>query len=224
MNHRLKSYWQTTIGQKQLVALTGMGLSLFVFMHMAGNLLMFISPQKYNEYGHGLVSNPLFIFAELGLLAAFLGHVVLAMRMTRKNWKARPEAYTVKANGEKGTDFISKSMWLQGLVIFVFLILHVITFKYGPYYAVNYGSGEIRDLFRVIVEAFKQPLYVAWYIVALLVLGLHLSHGVKSTIQTLGLFQPRYQCLIKVISIGFALAVAGGFIAQPIYVFFFYEG
>lgn len=218
------SFLRSTIGRKQVVALTGGGLSLFVLSHMAGNLLMFVSPQAYNEYGHSLVSNPLFIFAELGLLVAFLFHAAIAIRLQILNRMARPQGYAVSPQGEKGTDPISKTMAIQGLIILAFVVLHLLKFKWGSYYSVDYGKGPIRDLFRLVVEVFAEPGYVVWYILCLLVLGLHLSHGIKSALQTFGLHHPAHQSKIKVLAIGYAIAVAGGFIAQPVYMFFFYQG
>lgn len=211
----------TTIGRKQLIALTGLGLSLFVLVHMLGNMLIFVSPQKYNEYSHALVSNPMIYLAEAGLLAMFFGHMVLAIRMTRLNWQARDSRYAVSPSGDKAATFIQKSLWAQGLLILVFVILHLISFKFGTYYSVNYGGVEMRDIHRLVLEVFKNPLYVGWYCVALVVLAMHLSHGVGSSLQTLGFNHPRYNCMIKMASIGYALIVGVGFLSQPIYVYFF---
>jgi len=216
-------FLRSTIGRKQVVAVTGLGLSIFVLTHMAGNLLMFVSAQAYNEYGHALVSNPLFILAELGLLAAFLFHAGVAIRLQVVNRLARPQSYAVSASGEKGTDLVSKTMAVQGLIILVFVVLHLIKFKWGPEYTVDYGKGPIRDLHRLVVEVFSSPGNVGWYILCLVVLGLHLSHGIKSVLQTFGLHHPAYQCKIKVLAVGYAVAVAVGFIAQPVYMFFFYK-
>lgn len=217
-------YLGTTIGRKQVVALTGLGLAGFVMGHMAGNLLMFVSPQAYNEYGHGITTSPLYIPIEAGLLAAFLFHAFIAIRLKIRNAKARLNRYAVSASGEKAVDTVSSTMAIQGLIIAVFVILHLKTFKYGPVYMVDYGKGEIRDLFRIIVEVFQQPGYVVWYIAALVVLGLHLSHGIRSVFSTWGVYHPRYLMPLRALSWAYALIVAGGFIAQPIYVFFFHKG
>lgn len=217
-------YLGTTIGRKQVVALTGLGLAGFVMGHMAGNLLMFVSPQAYNEYGHGITSSPLYLPIEFGLLAAFLFHAAIAIRLKIRNVKARLSRYAVSASGEKAVDKVSGTMAVQGLIIGVFVLLHLRTFKYGPVYTVNYGGGEIRDLFRIIVEVFQSPGYVAWYIAALVVLGLHLSHGIRSVFSTWGVYHPRYLVPLKALAWAYGLIVAGGFIAQPIYVYFFYKG
>jgi succinate dehydrogenase / fumarate reductase cytochrome b subunit len=218
---RLRSGWfGSTIGRKQLIGVTGIGLSLFVLMHMAGNLLILVGPQAYNEYSDKLTSNPLIYIAEVGLVALFLGHFVLAIGLQIKNWGARDSLYAVKSNGPKRTSVTQRSLWAQGLLILVFLILHLITFKYGEHYTVNYGHGEIRDLHKLVLHEFHEPAEVIWYCVALVVLGFHLSHGVSSSFQTLGIHHPRYQKGIKCFGFLYAVVVACGFLVQPIYVFF----
>lgn len=214
----------STIGRKQIIGLTGLGLCVFVLMHMAGNLLILVSAQAYNEYAHALVANPLIYVAEAGLVGLFLAHLVAASLISIRNMSARGSRYVHMSNGEKGTSLIRRTLWPQGLLIFVFLILHLITFKYGTHYTVNYGKGEIRDLHKLAIEVFQQPGYVTWYVVALLVLLLHLSHGLASSLQTFGINHPRYQCGIKLASWVYALIVGLGFIVQPLYVFFIYRG
>ncbi len=216
------SYLTSTIGQKQVVALSGLSLSLFVLAHMMGNLLIFVSPQAYNMYGHALVSTPLIYVAEAGLVLFFALHVFLAIRLTWLNRGARPQAYAVSAKGEKATHFVQKTLLAQGLVILVFVILHLITFKYGKVYWVTYDGVTVRDLHRLIIEVFSQPGYLTWYLVALVVLGLHLSHGVSSALQTFGAAHPQLTPLLKKIGLGYALIVSLGFISLPIYVYFIY--
>jgi succinate dehydrogenase / fumarate reductase cytochrome b subunit len=220
-NHLKKSTWLcSTIGRKQLVGLTGLGLSFFLLTHMLGNMLILAGPQAYNEYSHALVSNPLIYVAEVGLLAAFLAHFVIAILISWSNWKARDSRYAMLPNGAKRTTAIQRSLWAQGLLILVFVILHLITFKYGAHYTADYGKGEIRDLHKLVIEVFQDPGYVGWYCFALIVLGLHLSHGVGSSLQTLGIHHVRYQRHFKTISILYAIFVIAGFLSQPIYVFF----
>jgi succinate dehydrogenase / fumarate reductase cytochrome b subunit len=214
----------STIGRKQLIGLTGIGLSLFVLIHMAGNMLILVGPQPYNEYSHKLVSNPLIYVAEVGLLAIFLAHISLAIRLALKNYSARGSRYAMWPSGAKRTSAVQRSLWAQGLLILFFVINHLIMFKYGPHYSVNYGQGEIRDLFKLVIEVFKQPGFVVWYAVALIVLGFHLSHGVGSSFQTLGLHHPRYQCAIRNFSVFYAIIVTAGFLSQPIYVYFIHQG
>ena len=224
MQHQGFCFFGSKIGKKYLVAITGLGLSLFVLSHMLGNMLILISPQAYNNYGHTLISNPLIYVAEFGLVALFIVHMGLAMKLTRENWKARPVAYAVTAAGEKATSLTTRSMWAQGILLLVFTVHHLITFKYGPYYEISHNGMMIRDLHRLVVEVFQDPLYVGWYLVCLLALGFHLSHGVSSSIQTLGIHHPKYFCKLKALGFLYALLVVAGFISQPLYVFFIYKG
>lgn len=217
-------YLHSTIGRKQIVALTGVGLAVFVLTHMIGNLLIFVGPHAYNQYSHSLVSSPLIYGAEAGLVALFFGHLALAIGLQIRNRVARPTPYQVSADGSKKTSFVQKSLLAQGLLIFVFVISHLITFKYGTLYYVNYGAGDIRDIYKLVIEVFQIPAYVGWYCVALVALGLHLYHGMASGAQTWGAHHPRYQGFIKCLSTGYALLVMLGFMAQPLYVYFFYRG
>lgn len=214
------NFWKSTIGQKQLVGLAGLALAGFVLTHMLGNLLILVGPRAYNEYSHALVSNPLIYAAEVGLLVFFLGHVIVAMTLQKRNWRSREVKYAVSASGDKATSPAKKSLWAQGMIILIFIVLHLITMKYGEYYTVNYGNGEIRDLHRLVVDVFHQPGYVIWYVICLVLLGIHLSHGVASSFQTLGFNHPKYTPKIKLGSCLFAAVVTVGFVVQPIYVYF----
>ena len=218
---RKLGWWSSTIGRKQMIGVTGLGLSGFVMAHMLGNMLIFVGPEKYNRYGHALVSNEFIYVAEVGLVAMFVGHLIFALYLAFMNSRARTTRYAVMAKGPKRTTWIQRSLWAQGLLILVFVVLHLITFKYGQHYEVNYGDMKVRDLHRLVIEVFSQPVYVAWYCVSLVVLGLHLSHGVGSAFQTLGVNHPRYNGPIKAASLAYALIVTAGFLSQPIYVYFF---
>jgi len=213
-----------TVGRKQMIGLTGLGLCGFVLMHMLGNLLILIGPQVYNQYSHALVSNPLIYLAEAGLLGMFFVHLFFALLMTRLNLKARDSRYAVRANGEKGTSLIARTLWVQGVLIFVFLCLHLLSFKFGTYYEVKYGDVVMRDIHRLVVELFHEPIYVFGYVVALIILGFHLSHGVSSSLQSLGFHHPRYTPKVKKLGWAFAGLVTIGFVVQPLYVYFIYRG
>jgi succinate dehydrogenase / fumarate reductase, cytochrome b subunit len=211
----------TSVTRKQLVALTGLGLAGFVLIHMAGNLLIFVGPEALNEYSHKLTSNPLIFAAEAGLVLMFLGHVLYATLLTTKNWKARPVKYAMLPTGEKRTPWSKRTLFPQGLIVLVFVILHLITFKYGTYYSATYNGVQMRDLYKLVIEVFHEPGYVVWYVIALLILGIHLSHGMGSVFQTLGFNHPRYACAIKWFGRFYAFIVTAGFLSQPIYVFFY---
>lgn len=212
--------YRTSIAKKFFMGLTGLGLSLFVLSHMIGNLLILVSPEAYNRYGHALISNPAIYLAEAGLVFLFLYHSVAGIKLAIQNRKARPGRYAVSASGPKAASLSSKSMAYSGSLILVFLILHIATFKYGTHYSATYNGVEMRDLHRLVVEVFQSPGYIAWYLLCLVLLGVHLSHGFASTFQSMGLYHVRYQPLIKKAGWAYAILVTAGFIVQPLYVYF----
>jgi succinate dehydrogenase / fumarate reductase, cytochrome b subunit len=213
----------STVGKKLWVALTGIGLSGFLLTHMSGNLLILAGPEAYNKYSHALISNPLIYIAEAGLVVIFLVHVYLAIALNWASRAAKAGGTSVSPSGEKEARFGSKYMVLTGLVTFVFLVLHLITFKYGAHYSATYNGLEMRDLHRLVLEKFHEPLYVGWYVAALLILGVHLVHGISALFQTLGIGSVR-NCRIKMVGYGFTALVIVGFIVQPLYVFLFMQG
>lgn len=218
---RTRQAFSTSVGTKLLIALTGITLVGFLIFHLAGNLLLFWGPEKYNEHAHALISNPLVIPAELGLLAIFLLHVVKAIANFLKNRHARPEPYARKAwaGGPSRKSWASTSMILTGLVTLVFVPLHLVTFKYGPYYAA--AEAGVRDLYRLLIEVFQSPAYVAFYVVTMTLLGMHLRHGVSSSLQSLGLIPDRWTRAFLAAGFVVALLVGAGFVLVPVYVYFF---
>lgn len=212
-----KRFFSTSVGKKQIVGLTGLGISLFTLTHMAGNLLLFVGPEAYNSYSYHLVTNPLLPVAEIGLVVMFLAHIFYTVQLTAANRAARGMGnYQRPSNPLKGGSIAVRTAILSGLLLLAFVILHLITFKWGTYYSVTYGNVEMRDLYRLVSEKFHEPGYVAWYEFCLLLLGLHLSHGFSATFQSLGVSSVR-RCAVKKLGYAFAVIVAGGFIAQPLF-------
>ena len=216
-------YLCSSIGKKQLMGITGLGWCFFVLSHMLGNLLYLVGPEAYNAYGHAITGNkPIYYTIEAGLLAFFVGHILCAIAVTIENRKARPVAYAVSPQGGKGgSTLAARTMALSGMVILVFTILHLIKFRFGAYYPFSLEGKEIRDLHLLITEVFKSFGYVVWYLIALFVLGKHLSHALWSSIQTLGLMPAGKEQKIRCLSALYGWAVAIGFAINPIYVYFF---
>ena len=215
------NYLTSTVGKKFLVGVAGIGLSVFVLVHMMGNLFLFVGPEAFNKYAHALTSNPLIYIAEVGLVSIFLLHVVLALLLTIYNKASKGSRYAKPAT-RTSTSFASRTLHYQGLIIFAFLIYHLITFKFGPHYEITYGDIVMRDIFRVVVDSFQNPIVVLGYVFTLILLCMHLSHGLASSLQTLGLNGERYDDKIKLIGCIYATIVTLGFISQPIYIFFFH--
>jgi succinate dehydrogenase / fumarate reductase cytochrome b subunit len=213
-------YFTSAIGRKQIMAITGLAWSGFVLTHMLGNMLILVSADAYNKYSHALISNPLLPVAEIGLVVLLLGHIFEATFLTLKNKTAREKAYAMPTQGDKAARFQSKWMAYHGTLILIFIILHLITFKYGQHYMTTVGGVEMRDLHRLVLEVFRQPGYVAWYCFCLVAVGLHLSHGFYSSFSSLGWYHTKYSPWISRFGYLYAAGVAGGFLSQPIYVYF----
>jgi succinate dehydrogenase / fumarate reductase cytochrome b subunit len=213
--------FSTTVGTKLLIALTGLALVGFLVFHLAGNLLLFFGPVAYNEHAHALISNPLVIPAEIGLIALFLLHAGKAVLNFIGNQSARPRGYEQKvwAGGPSRKSWASTTMIASGLVLFLFVPFHLVTFKYGPYY--DSPEAGVRDLYRLLVEVFQSPGYVAFYVVAMTIVGLHLRHGVSSSLQSLGLIPAAWTRAFLILGFVTALLVGAGFVLIPVYVYFF---
>ena len=214
-----RCFFNSTIGKKYLVAVTAIFWCLFVFVHMLGNMLIFLGSEAYNKYSHALTSNPFIYVAELILLLLILVHIFLALGLKFRNFRTKPSLYAVQPMREKSSAISSRTMAYTGTLILAFLIWHLIMFKYGQQYYIQYNGVTVRDLYRLVSEKFQDPLFVAAYCVVMIFVGMHLFHGVKSIFQTLGINHPRYNGLIKSFGYIYAIVVAGGFFCQPIYVY-----
>jgi succinate dehydrogenase cytochrome b subunit len=211
----------TSVGTKILIALTGLALVGFLIFHLAGNLLLFFGPEAYNEHAHALISNPLVIPAEIGLAAIFLLHVLKTVLNFFDNRAARPVKYKEKkwAGGTSRKSVGSTTMIATGIVTFGFVALHLVTFKYGPYYASPVPAQ--RDLYRLLIEVFHEPGHVAIYVACMVVLGFHLRHGVSSSIQSLGLMPESWTRSFLVGGLTLAVLMAAGFVLIPVWVYLF---
>jgi succinate dehydrogenase / fumarate reductase, cytochrome b subunit len=216
----LGPWLRSSVGRKFIVSLTGLAFSGFALGHMAGNMLMFVSPEAYNRYGHSITSNPLIYVIEAGLVLCLLTHMALALNLALENRRSRGQKPVRAPHGQKRLNVGSRWMVSTGLVLLVFIVLHIKTFKYGPYYEATYGTDTIRDLYRLLVEKFHDPLYLVWYEFSLFMLFVHLRHGISSCVQSLGIASAR-NSNAQLAGWGFAILVAGGFMLQPLYILFF---
>jgi succinate dehydrogenase / fumarate reductase cytochrome b subunit len=211
----------SSVGTKLLIGLTGLGLFVYMVLHVAGNVIIFFGREAFNEYSHALISNPLIVPIEIGLLLVFLLHIYQTVTMWMKNKAARPIAYEKKelAGHTSRKSLASSTMIASGLIILVFVIVHVKQFKFGTFYLAA-GSDSIRDLYRTEVEVFRNPLWVVFYVLGTLLVGLHLRHGISSAFQSLGLDHPRYTRRLVWWGIALAVVIAGGLGVIPIWVYF----
>ena len=212
--------FSSSVGTKLLIGLTGLALFAYLILHLAGNALIFAGPETFNEYSHALISNPLILPIEIGLLAIFLLHVYKAVTNYVANRAARPAGYAMKkyAGHTSRKSVASSTMIWSGLVIFFFILVHVRQFKYGAWYQTA-GASPIRDLARTEFEVFSHPLWVAFYVVCTLLVGLHLRHGISSGFQSLGLDHPVYTRRLTIWGVVFAVIIGGGLAFIPVWVY-----
>jgi succinate dehydrogenase / fumarate reductase cytochrome b subunit len=176
----------TSVGKKQIMGVTGLLLCGFLFTHFLGNLTMFVSADAFNKYSHTLTSNPLIYLAEAGLGVLFLSHIVMALKLTIENKAARPVQYYMRETSGRGSTFASSTMPYTGAIALIFLVIHILGLKFGTHYTTTVGGVEMRDIYKTTVEYFADPLHVLGYVVAVVALGIHVSHGFWSAFQSLG--------------------------------------
>jgi len=214
----------STTGRKYVMAVTGLAWFGFLITHLTANLLL-LAPdggEAFNNYAYGLASlGPLLWVAELGLLVLLLLHVYMANMVHMAKVKARQSRYAVTANagGASRKTMASMSMIHTGRVLFLFLLFHLWSIKFGTEYEVTYDGVVMRDLHRLMVEQYSNPIYVVGYLVIMVVLGFHLRHALWSACQSLGLNHPKWTPIIEKVGLGAAIAMAAGFFIIPIAMF-----
>ena len=210
----------SSVGTKLLIGLTGLGLFVYLIVHIAGNLMVFFGPEVFNNYATTLSGNPLIPVIEVGLLLVFLIHIYKTVRMYIANQAARPVAYAKKrfAGPPSRKTVASATMILSGLWLLVFIVIHVRTFRFGNVYEWPAGG---HDLYRLEMETFANPLTVGFYVISMLVVGSHLWHGVSSSLQSMGLDHPTATPRVLVAGRVAAALIACAFIVIALWAHFF---
>jgi succinate dehydrogenase / fumarate reductase cytochrome b subunit len=227
-SHFLRTVSGSLVFRKFVMGATGLALVGFTITHLSANLLLYKKDgELFNAYAEKLASFGVLLYvAEAALLAFFLFHAFTGIRLALIGRKAKPVGYEVKRSkgGNSRSGIASNSMAITGSVLLVFLVLHVIHFKFGPGigegYTAQVGGVEARDLHRLVYEEFKKPGVVAFYVVVMAILATHLRHGVWSALQSLGLTKTNTKTSYLVLGlIGVLLGV--GFLTIPVFVYFF---
>ena len=219
----LQAIMMSPVGKKILTGITGLGLTVFVFTHMLGNLSYFQGSEAYNAYTEFLASlGGLLYLLEAGLLFFILLHIVLGINIFLSKRKARKEGYKQfkTVGGASKQSMSSRSMIITGIILMVFLVIHLWSFKFGTYYETTLDGKPVRDLARLVTEKFQSPFYTFGYVAIVLLLALHLRHGVWSALQSLGATNPRLTPLIYSIGAIIGLLIAIGFFVLPLWIFF----
>jgi len=218
-----------SVSKKFAMALSGLGLVGFVIVHLLGNLALYrpdgIHFNTYAQTLHNL--GALLVIAEIGLLAVVLLHIVTGIGLKRNHAAARPEKYRMwrSKGGPTPSNFSSRTMIFSGLVLLVFIAVHVWQFRFGASidqgYVTQINGEEARDLHRLVVETFKNPAWVGFYVFCMLLFGTHLRHGIWSAFQSLGLVSGGTSRKLLSLSGLLSFILAVGFLFIPVYIYFF---
>lgn len=192
------------------MAITGLGFCGFLAGHLAGNLSILGGAAAFNSYAEHLHSlGPLLKVAEFSLLAMALIHIITGLILFLQNRAARPQRYAVNRRAG-GRTIGSSTMPYTGLLILVFVVVHLINF--------HFVDKTDTTIYNIVNDAFASPLWVVFYVVAMVVVALHVSHGAWSLFQTLGANHPKYMPTIHRIGLVFSIAIGIGFGLLPIYI------
>jgi succinate dehydrogenase / fumarate reductase, cytochrome b subunit len=227
---KARSFFASSIGTKVLVGATGILLVVYLIIHLFGNLLFFLGPAAFNGYATMMLANPLVIPVEIGLVAIFVLHVYKTVTNWIANRHARPVGYYRRKWGGKPSrkTIASSTMILSGIILLIFIPIHVAQMKYGvgsvQEVAAAAAHGAEHNLYAIEQQVFSNPLNVAFYMLAMVVVGSHLYHGIHSAFQSLGADHPRYTPWILAGGKVLAFILGFGFFIIPPYAYFFASG
>ncbi|MBT3351284.1 MAG: succinate dehydrogenase cytochrome b subunit [Nitrospinaceae bacterium] len=213
------SHWYlTSIGAKLVMAATGVLLFGFLVGHLTGNLLMFAGPDAMNTYAHWLKERGGLLWgARLGLLVVFAVHIASAIRVNRQNRAARPVAYAVSSF--MATSYAARTILVSGIIILAFVVYHLLHYTLGvtnPEYLRMFDVKGRPDVYGMVVSGFSNPTVTGAYIVAMLLLASHLSHGLTSLFQTFGLYGPKFRPFSTKLGPVVAILIFIGFVSIPL--------
>lgn len=213
---RAASFYQSTLGKKALMAATGVVGLGFVLGHLAGNLQFYLGPEALNDYAATLRNNPgLLMVARLTLLAAVVLHIVAAFQLAALNSAARPEGY--REWTARKSSYASRTMKYSGPILGLFIIYHLLHLTAGVVHPnFRHGAGDMPDVYHNVVAGFSSFPAALVYIVAMGFLGLHMSHGVWSMVQSIGWNHPRYTPLVQKLAVLLTVLIVLGNISIPL--------
>ncbi len=211
--HQAPSFWQSTNGKKVVMAVTGCILFLFIIGHLLGNLLVYAGPVRYNAYAAFLhFDDTLLWIIRSVLIVAVVLHITATVQLALRNKRARPVGYSRKE--AINSSFASRTMYWSGPIVLAFVIFHLLEFTAGY---IHPGSQFIRgDVYHNVIAGFSVWWVSAWYIFALILLGIHLRHGIWSMFQSVGYNHKKHTPLLKKAALVIAAAIILGYISIPI--------
>ncbi|HMF01041.1 MAG TPA: succinate dehydrogenase cytochrome b subunit [Terriglobia bacterium] len=208
---RVARFYESTIGKKAIMAVTGLILFGFLIVHMLGNLQVFLGRDVMNHYAETLHGNPALLWtARTILLISVALHIWASIQLSIIKKDARPVSYVKRAN--VGSSWASRSMMLSGPIIAAFVVFHLLHLTTGT---IHPQFVELHA-YENLVTGFLVVPFALVYIVVMILIGFHLSHGVWSMFQSMGMSHPRYTPLIKRFASIFAWILVAGFISIPV--------
>ena len=217
----LTVFLKSTVGRKFVMAVTGLFLCFFLVMHLAGNLLLYVGGEAYDNYAHMLHSNEeLLLIVEVLLYVAFALHIALAFVTTAQNSSTRRIGYRKNESKRPDRSFplifsADYTMMLTGLIGLAFLTVHLSDFKFEIWWSdAIAGQTPAEKAFTILSSSWRQGVYLLGSIA----LGIHVSHGLASACQTIGFNHRKYTPTVKWLSVLFGVIVAIGFSSFPILV------
>lgn len=218
-----KGLFGSSIARKYWMAATGLFLITFLLGHLLGNLQLFVTGEEgklaFNTYGAFMTSFPLVKILSYLTYASVLLHTVDGIMLARQNRAARPVKYAME-KPSANSSWASRSMALLGIITLFFIIVHMRSFWYEMHFGdLPMDANGNKDLWTITVTAFEQWWYTAFYVVALIALAFHLSHGATSAFQSLGINHPKYNGLIKGVMNTIAWLIPLAFIAVAVFLF-----
>lgn len=212
----MANIFKSSIGKKLIMSISGLFLVVFLLLHLATNMALLISEEAYNKACEFMDTNILIQIMVPVLALGFVVHIAYAIIITLKNRTARPVKYAVSSNAKAST-WASRNMFVLGLIVLGFLVLHLMQFWYKMQFAhFVHGHGHANP-YQLVSSTMAQPLYAVIYIVWIWALWYHLSHGFWSGFQTIGvnnkIWIKRWQVVAKI----YATVVCVGFAIIPIY-------
>jgi succinate dehydrogenase / fumarate reductase cytochrome b subunit len=206
----LTNTFGSSVGKKMMMAITGLFFCVFLVLHLAGNLTIYMGKDVFNSYAEHLHSlGPLLVLAEWGLLIFAVTHISTGLLLFYQNYKARPTRYAVNKRAG-GRTLGSATMPYTGVILLLFVIYHLFNF--------HFVDKTHTTIFQIVSNAFAQPSYVLIYTCAMIIAAVHVSHGFWSAFQTLGANHPKYTPFLRGLSLVFSLIVGIGFGFIPVYV------
>ena len=204
-------FYETTVGKKFVMAITGIALVGFVIAHMAGNLQFFEGKEKINHYAESLRALPALLWgARIGLLVAVALHIWSSIQLALLQKAARPAGYARKRS--VGSSYASRTMYWSGPIVGLFIVYHLLHMTLG---VVHPNFVEL-NAYDNLVNGFSNPIVSVFYVVAVGLLMMHLYHGVWSLFQTLGFSHPRWTPKLKVMAKLLSIVIFIGFASIPL--------